>query len=117
MVVPAVIGILWMATLYVRQAVRDIPVPTKPLDGDVVAADVLDLLWSEGQGDRVGAHVQVALDRRFEKIIFEERCDSCFNLRRNAVLVPGGTYYWRVQRVRDGKASPWTKPIEFRVAE
>ncbi|MCE9616413.1 MAG: hypothetical protein K8T26_19240 [Lentisphaerae bacterium] len=114
MILPAVIGLVWMVTLYVRQAVYDVPVPTKPLPGDVVPASGLDLLWNESADGAAEARVQVATDRRFRNIVFEERC-ACFSLRRTVPLIPGATYYWRVQRVRPGHTSPWTLPVRFEV--
>jgi hypothetical protein len=116
--VPAIIGLLWFGTLYVRGRVYRIPVPSRVLSGDVVRPTHVYLTWNESADAKVSLQVQVATDPKFRNIVFEVEQENISRVQVPGKLVTSGeTYYWHVRSQKDGKYSPWTRLIHFKVQD
>ncbi|MFC1452620.1 hypothetical protein ACFLSJ_04665 [Verrucomicrobiota bacterium] len=112
-ILPTVAALTLVGVLYVRQRILGVPVPTKPLTGEVMHADgVIHFAWNEFKDEKIQAHIQVAENRSFDWIAFESR-GTGKALKRRRILKPETTYYWRMRAIRDDKPSPWSTPLRF----
>jgi len=110
---PAVACLCLLAVLLVRQGVLHVPVPTRPLAGEVHRGPVLRPSWNPVAEGAV--HIQMCRDRACREVVFETRASGRWFLTTPPVFTEPGTYYWRMRSIRGGKSSPWTRGIRFRV--
>ena len=112
--VPALVLALSVGVLYVRQRVLRIPVPTRPLTGDVLdTAHMVAFTWNKMEDAPTVYRIQVAQDRGFKRIVFETRVRDVNQIKQKNIVEPSRRYYWRICAIRDGRATPWTRKIRF----
>jgi len=113
-IVPALVLALAVGVLYVRQRFLLIPVPTRPLTGDVVdTRRMVGFTWNKMSDAPTVYRLQVADSRTFKRIVFETRIRDKNEIKQRDIVEPRRRYYWRMCAIRDGKASPWTRTIRF----
>ncbi len=116
LLLPALCAVLYIGALYYLQGVQCVPVPTRPLSGDVVDSHTaLALSWNALRDRGTEYRLQVSDgERTFEGRVFDTRVTDMAELKLPNLLEPGHTYYWRMCTIRNGHASPWTRSIRFR---
>ena len=114
-VVPALVVLLWIGSLYYNQAIRGVPVPTKPLSGDTVPDLNLYLSWNPLVSSKTVIRVQLFEDAGSgKKAVLDKRTSGTDRLKIRRFLKPGTKYYWRMRCIEDGIPGGWTRMISFR---
>ena len=111
--IPILACIAVIAYLLLRQGVQGVPVPTRPLEGEVHSGPTVRLCWNPTGHEDV--EVQVGEDRRFGKILCEQRVQDTWFSLTPAVFVQPGRYYWRMRHIKIDGPGPWTRAIRFRI--
>ncbi len=127
MLLPSLLALSFLTFLVIRESVFKVPVPIRPLRGDVTDTDIY-LYWNPVRGEEVSYHAQLAADRPdFTNPLYEwgeehnwERArvrTGQLRVARRRALSPGNAYFWRVRSVVDGRPRPWSRSIPFRTRE
>ena len=115
--VPALVILVWIAFLYVRQGIYHVPVANRVLGGESVDANKVHLGWAPDNTAGRELEIQIAGDRGFRDLIFSRTAP---NAQQRVVVRPSpepGVYYWRMRSLIDGKRSPWTRRIRFTIVD
>ena len=104
-----------VALLYYRQRVQLVPVPARPLSGAIVDSHrQVGFTWTRIPKQSSEYHIQIAADRGFKKMMYETRVTDQNEIKPRGIFESGHTYYWHLQSIVAGKASPWTRTMRFR---
>ena len=113
-VLPSVIGVVLLAAVLFRQTALGLPVPTRPLPGEVAHGRNVMFAWNAVPGAAV--QVQMGSDRSFSSIMYSTNTnDKVTYSRAYRIFTEPGEYYWRMRHVRKGRPGSWTRPIKFLV--
>ena len=110
---PALAMILLVGVLF-RQLALGLPVPTRPLPGEVAHGRNVMFAWNAAP--EAAMQVQMGPVRSFNQVLYAKTTNpGVTHIRARGIFDAPGEYFWRVRAIHNGSPGRWTRPIKFRV--
>jgi len=113
-VVPCALGVALLVAVLFRQSALGLPVPTRPLPGEVAHGRNVMFAWNAIP--EASMQVQMGPDRSFRQVLYTKTTNpGVTNIRARGIFDSPGEYFWRVRAIHNGSPGSWTRPIKFLV--